>query len=86
MDILLHKGHIQANDDTLQYHIEYILLIKLVRMLKEGTLTFEKYQRMKMRHREDIRLKLRRKEILSYDFDGDVYGRLDAAMEAELRR
>jgi len=86
VDILLHKGHIQANDDTLQYHIEYILLIKLVRMLKEGTLTFEKYQRMKMRHREDIRLKLRRKEILSYDFDGDVYGRLDAAMEAELRR
>merc|ERR1719320_1630711 len=42
--------------------------------------------RMKRRHREDIRMKLRRKEILSYDYDRDVYGRLDAAMEDELRK
>merc|ERR1711962_1725764 len=86
VDILLHKEHLLVNEDTLQYHIEYILLIKLCRMLKEGTLTYEKFQRMKMRHREDIRIKLRRKEIMSYDFDRDVYGRLDAAMEDELRK
>merc|ERR1712142_137211 len=85
VDILLHKEHLLVNDDTLQYHIEYILLIKLCRMLKQGTLTYEKYQKMKMRHREDIRTKLRRKDILSYDFDRDVYGRLDAMMEDELR-
>jgi len=86
VDILLQREHLLVNEDTLQYHIEYILLIKLVRMLSQGTLTFERYQRMKRRHREDIRMKLRRKEILSYDYDRDVYGRLDAAMEDELRK
>jgi hypothetical protein len=82
----LHKEHILVNEDGLQHHIEYILLIKLCRMLKQGTLTYEKFQRMKNRHREDVRLKLRRREITSYDFDRDVYGRLDAMMEDELRK
>merc|ERR1712096_463356 len=86
VDILLHKEHILVNEDGLQHHIEYILLIKLCRMLKQGTLTYEKFQRMKNRHREDVRLKLRRREITSYDFDRDVYGRLDAMMEDELRK
>merc|ERR1719403_397517 len=86
VDILLQREHLLVNEDTLQYHIEYILLIKLERMLSQGTLTFERYQRMKRRHREDIRMKLRRKEIHSYDYDRDVYGRLDAAMEDELRK
>jgi len=85
VDSLLIKERVIVTEDNLQHHIEHILLIKLGRMLKRGTLVFEKYTRMKNRHREDIRIRLRRKEILRYNYEVDVYGRLDAAMENDIR-
>merc|ERR1712002_1067696 len=70
---LLQDKKITIEHKDLQYHIEHIIVIKLARQLKDGTLTFEKYNEMKEKHRLKIKEKIRRREIEVYDFEKDVY-------------
>merc|ERR1739838_586569 len=86
VDALLVEEHEAVSEKDLQYHIEHILLIKLGKMVNDDTLTYDKYNRMKSRHREEIRAKLKRKEIITYVFETDVYGRIDAAIDADMRK
>ena len=69
--------------ETLQNHIEHVILIKLGKMSASGTLTFDAYTATKKKHRQQIRDRLRNNEIEVYNFDIDLYGRIDAKMADE---
>merc|ERR1712002_1179308 len=60
--------------------------IKLGKMSQVGTLTFEKYNEMKMEHKDAIEIKLSQGKISFHDFKSDPYGKLDAMMTQDALR
>ena len=52
-------------------------------MSTNGTLTFDAYTATKKKHRQQIRDRLRNKEIARYDFDTDTYAKIDGKMMEE---
>merc|ERR1719369_1864382 len=79
---LLQKTKLSTEDKDIQRHLEFVIKVQLGRMLRVGTLTFARYTRMKAEYRDNIHRKLHRGEILSYDFDADIFSRLDTSIRS----
>merc|ERR1712142_549195 len=83
LENVLVERDISLDDKSLKHHMEHIVMIRLGKSAQAGTLTFEKFNQMKEEHQEEMAEKLLQKEIESYDFDTDVFSRLNSAMTTQ---
>merc|ERR1712212_659467 len=74
---LLTETHVPVGDKDFKFHMEQIVLIRLGNLMKAGTLTFHKYNSMKQQHIVEIKDALKNKEIDHYDWNTDIFTRLD---------
>merc|ERR1712202_85329 len=74
---MLQETHVPVSDRDYKYHMEQIALIRLGNLLKSGTLTFHKYNTIKQQHVQEIKEALRNNEVDGYDWNTDIFTRLD---------
>merc|ERR1712096_254326 len=74
---LLTETHVPVGDKDFKFHMEQIVLIRVGNLMKAGTLTFHKYNSMKQQHIIEIKDALKNKEIDHYDWNTDIFTRLD---------
>merc|ERR1712168_615803 len=74
---MLQETHVPVSDRDYKYHMEQIALIRLGNLLKSGTLTFHKYNTIKQQHVQEIKEALRNFEVDGYDWNTDIFTRLD---------
>merc|ERR1712212_494234 len=74
---MLQETHGPVSDRDYKYHMEQIALIRLGNLLKPGTLTFHKYNTIKQQHVQEIKEALRNFEVDGYDWNTDIFTRLD---------
>merc|ERR1712142_809698 len=78
---LLKEVKITINLKTLKHHIDHIFMIRLGTMLKAGTLTFDKYVRIKNQDRRRIKELIGHTTAQEYNENDDVFGTLDKALK-----
>merc|ERR1712168_924164 len=78
---LLKEVKITINLQTLKHHIDHIFMIRLGTMLKAGTLTFDKYVRIKNNDRRIMKDLVTLTTAKGYDEREDVFGTLDKALK-----
>merc|ERR1711953_603834 len=78
---LLQEVKITINPKTLKHHIDHIFMIRLGTMLKAGTLTFDKYVRIKNQDRRRIKELIGHTTAQEYNEGEDVFASLDKALK-----
>merc|ERR1712183_1216023 len=78
---LLQEVKITINLKTLKHHIDHIFMIRLGTMLKAGTLTFDKYVRIKNQDRRRIKELIGHTTAQEYNEGEDVFASLDKALK-----
>merc|ERR1712183_650940 len=79
---LLKEVKITINLKTLKHHIDHIFMIRLGTMLKAGTLTFDKYVRIKNNDRRIMKVLISLTTAKGYVENDDVFGTLDKALKS----
>merc|ERR1712142_591027 len=79
---LLQEVKITINLKTLKHHIDHIFMIRLGTMLKAGTLTFDKYVRIKNNDRRIMKVLIGLTTAKGYVENDDVFGTLDKALKS----
>merc|ERR1712183_908022 len=79
---LLKEVKITINLKTLKHHIDHIFMIRLGTMLKAGTLTFDKYVRIKNNDRRIMKVLIGSTTAKGYVENDDVFGTLDKALKS----
>merc|ERR1711962_1396492 len=83
---LLQEVKITINLKTLKHHIDHIFMIRLGSQLKAGTLTMDKYVRLKNNDRRVMRELVALTTERGYDETDDVFGTLDKALKIDIAR
>merc|ERR1712002_208722 len=68
----------------LKHHMEHVIMIRLGTMLRDGVLTFEKYDEVKREHKQELEETLDPDEMKVYDSETDVFCILDTAIDRDL--
>jgi len=64
----------------LKDHVEHMTLINLGRMVVAGMLTIDKFKEMKREHKENITNLILHRVISMYNFEDDIYAKIDALL------
>merc|ERR1711962_1168695 len=80
VSVMIQKAQVRIDSKSFQHHSEHIIMIRLGRLHRIGSLTFDKYAEMKASHRIQLDEHVRYREIDTYDHSVDVFARLDEAI------